>query len=192
VQNIEDLKGKTVAIGNIEGGAYYAAMALTEALGLEAGTDVWFNTEEFENGFKALENGKVAATIIVSGAPYTELDAILKNPDLRLLPIEGKAAEQIVAAKRGYQYATIPAGTYKNQAEAVATVGVKTVLICNADLPIEQAKSITAAIFSHTAEIRSSFANEIRIEAAAQDVFIPFHQGAAEYFAAQGLQVSAE
>ena len=90
-----------------------------------------------------------------------------------------------------YTVHTIPAGTYEGQTEDVQTVTVKATLIVSANASEEAVYSLTAAIFDNIDAISAENAKgtELSIENATSGMTVPFHAGAAKYFAEKGVNV---
>ena len=88
----------------------------------------------------------------------------------------------------------IPAGTYQGQTEDVTTVTVKATLIVSADASEEDVYKLTAAIFDNIDAIAAENAKgaELSIENATSGMTVPFHAGAAKYFAEKNVTVAVE
>ena len=88
----------------------------------------------------------------------------------------------------------IPAETYKGQTADVTTVTVKATLIVSADASEEAVYSLTAAIFDNIDAISAENAKgtELSIENATSGMTVPFHAGAAKYFAEKGVDVEVQ
>ena len=78
------------------------------------------------------------------------------------------------------------------QTEDVQTVTVKATLIVSADASEEAVYNLTAAIFENIDAISAENAKgtELSIENATSGMTVPFHAGAAKYFAEKGVEVS--
>ena len=87
----------------------------------------------------------------------------------------------------------IPAGTYTNQAEDILTVGSKATIIANSKVSDDQAYTIVKTIFEGKDTITESHAkgSELDLEYAST-CGLPYHPGAAKYFAEKGFTVDAK
>ena len=85
----------------------------------------------------------------------------------------------------------IPADTYPGQPEPIETITIKATMIVDADLDEEVVYQLTAAIYDHKDEIAQENAKgeELTIENATSGIAVPFHAGAARYFAEHGVTV---
>ncbi len=89
--------------------------------------------------------------------------------------------------------ATIPGGTYKGQASDIKSVSSWNFIVANKDLPDDTAYAITKAILSATdpkSEIYPSAAGTLAKNALMNRV-VPFHPGAARYYAEAGVKLPA-
>ena len=82
----------------------------------------------------------------------------------------------------------------KGQTEAVKTVTVKATLIVSTALAEEDVYNITKAIFDNVDAITAAHAKgaELSLENATSGMTVPFHAGAAKYFAEKGVNVETK
>lgn len=194
IKTVADLKGKKVSIGAPGSGVYFNAMDVLAAAGI-AETDIKPQYQNFDESADALKDGKIDAAFIVAGAPtpaITELS--MTNANTRIVPIDGDFAEKLMKANSFYSVYKIPANTYKNQAEEIATVTVKATLIVSADASKEDVYKLTAAIFDNAESISKEHAKgaELSLANATEGATVPFHEGAAQYFAEKGIEVATK
>ena len=111
-----------------------------------------------------------------------------------MVPIDGEVAASMQASNPFYTEYVIPAGTYAGQEEDVTTMAIKATLIVSADASEDTVYNITKAIFDNIDAITTAHAKgaELSIENATGDISVPFHAGAAKYFAEQGVTVVTE
>ncbi len=191
IKSVADLKGKAVSIGAPGSGVYFNAMDVLTAAGLSE-TDIKAQYQSFADSADALKDGKIDAAFIVAGAPTPAITELCTTNDAYLVPIDGAVAETLMASCPFYTVYTVPAGTYEGQTEDVDTVTVKATLIVNADATEEDVYNLTAAIFDNAEAITAENAKgaELSIENATSGMTVPFHAGAAKYFAEKGVEVA--
>ena len=89
-----------------------------------------------------------------------------------------------------YTPSVIPAGTYAGIDEDKLTVGVKAIIIAGEDVTDEEAYTIVSTLFENAAEITQAHAKGADLDLAyGAECGIPYHPGAAKYFAEKGLNV---
>lgn len=190
IKSVADLKGKTVSIGAPGSGVYFNAMDVLTAAGLTE-ADIKPQYQSFADSADALKDGKIDAAFIVAGAPTPAITELCTTNDAYLVPIDGAVADKLMADCPFYTVYEIPAETYKGQTEAVKTVTVKATLIVSADASEEDVYNLTAAIFDNIDAITAEHVKgtELSLENATSGMTVPFHAGAAKYFAEKGITV---
>ncbi len=193
IKEIEDLKGKSVSIGAPGSGVYFNAMDIMTAAGLTI-DDIKPQYQSFEDSKEALKDGKIQAAFIVAGAPTTAITELATTNGVSLVPIDGDLRDQILEDDPYYSPMTIEAGTYPGQDEDLETITIKAVLICDADLSEEEVYKMTASIFDHKDDIALENAKGefLDLEFATDGIALPFHAGAAKYYAENGVTVRTE
>ena len=191
IKSVADLKGKSVSIGAPGSGVYFNAVDVLGAAGLTE-EDINAQYQSFADSADALKDGKIDAAFIVAGAPTPAITELCTTNAAYLVPIDGEVAETLMASCPFYTVYEIPAETYAGQTEAVKTVTVKATLIVNADATEEDVYSLTAAIFDNIEAITAENAKgaELSLENATSGMTVPFHSGAAKYFAEKGVEVA--
>ncbi len=191
IKSVADLKGKSVSIGAPGSGVYFNAMDVLTAAGLTE-ADIKAQYQSFADSADALKDGKIDAAFIVAGAPTPAITELCTTNSAYLVPIDGAVADALMASCPFYTVYTVPAETYPGQTEDVKTVTVKATLIVNADATEEDVYNLTAAIFDNAEAITAENAKgaELSIENATSGMTVPFHAGAAKYFAEKGVDVA--
>ena len=190
IKSVADLAGKAVSIGAPGSGVYFNAIDVLTAAGLTE-EDINAQYQSFADSADALKDGKIDAAFIVAGPPTPAITELCTTNDAYLVPIDGEVADNLMASCPFYTVHTIPAGTYEGQEEDVQTVTVKATLIVSADASEEAVYNLTAAIFDNIEAISAENAKgtELSIENATSGMTVPFHAGAAKYFAEKGVEV---
>ena len=189
IQSVEDLQGKTVSIGAEESGSEQNALQILAAYGLNDKLVDTVNLN-YEDAAAQLKAGKVDAIFITAGAPSPVLTELAGECGIRLLNVDGAAAQRLTSAYSAYSGVTLPAGTYPGQTEEVQTVGVKAVLLASDELPAKQVQKLTELLFSGREGMEEQLGIPLDAEQdAVEGVGIPFHAGAAAYYKAAGITV---
>ena len=120
IQSIEDLHGRTVSIGAEESGSEQNARQILSAYGLNDKMVSMVNLN-YEDAAAQLKAGRVDAIFMTVGAPSPVLTALAGECGIRLLKVDGTAAQRLQSAYSAYSGVTLPAGTYPGQTEKVQT-----------------------------------------------------------------------
>lgn len=193
IKSVADLKGKSVSIGAPGSGVYFNAMDVLAAAGLTE-NDIKAQYQSFGDSADALKDGKIDAAFIVAGPPTPAITELCTTNNAYLVPIDGEIAEKLMADNPFYTVHTIPAKTYAGQENDVNTVTVKATLIVSADASEDDVYALTKAIFDNIEAITTENAkgSELSLENATQGMTVPFHKGAAKYFAEKNIEVPVE
>ena len=190
ITSVEDLRGKSVSIGAAGSGTYFNAIDVLNAAGISL-DDIHPQYQSFEDSKESLKDGKIDAAFIVAGAPTTAITELATTNGVYLINIDGELRDEILEACPYYTALEIPADTYPGQTQAVDTITVKATVIVSAALDEETVYRMTAAIFDHVDEISAENAKgaELSAENATEGMAVPFHAGAAKYYAEHGITV---
>ncbi len=193
IKSVADLKGKSVSIGAPGSGVYFNAVDVLSAAGLTE-ADIKAQYQSFADSADALKDGKIDAAFIVAGAPTPAITELCTTNQAYLVPIEDDVAAKLMQSNPFYTEYVIPAGTYAGQEADVKTVTVKATLIVTADASEDDVYALTKAIFDNIDAITAENAKgaELSLENATGGMTVPFHAGAAKYFAEKGIEVPVE
>ncbi len=193
IKSVADLRGKKVSIGAAGSGVYFNAIDILAAAGLTE-ADIVPQYQSFADSADALKDKKIDAAFIVAGAPTPAIQELCTTTAAYLVPIDGAIADKLMQDNSFYTTYTIPANTYDKQTTAVTTVTVKATLIVSTTASEEDVYNITKAIFDNKEAITTAHAKgaELSLENATQGMSVPFHKGAAKYFAEKGITVEAK
>lgn len=193
IKTVADLKGKKVSIGAAGSGVYFNAIDVLGAAGLTE-EDIVPQYQSFGDSADALKDGKIDAAFIVAGAPTPAIQELCTSAKAYLVPIDGAIAEKLMKDSPFYTTYKVPAGTYNGQDADVTTVTVKATLIVSASASEDAVYNITKAIFDNIDAVTAAHAKgaELSIENATTGFTVPFHAGAAKYFAEKNVTVETK
>ena len=193
IKSVADLKGKTVSIGAPGSGVYFNAVDVLNAAGLTE-EDIKPQYLSFADSTDGLKDGKIDAAFIVAGPPTPAITELCTTNDAYLVPIDGDVSKKLMDTCPFYTEHVIPAGTYEGQETDVTTVTVKATLIVSASASEEDVYKLTAAIFDNIDAITAENGKgaELSLENATSGMTVPFHAGAAKYFAEKGVEVETK
>ena len=130
----------------------------------------------------------IDAAFVVAGAPTPAVTDLATSKDMYLVSLDDEHVAKLQEISGAYTKSIIPAGTYSKQDADVVTVGVKATIIANGQVSEDQAYTIVKTIFEGKDNIAHDKAKELDLEYAST-CGLPYHAGAAKYFAEQGITV---
>ena len=188
IENITDLQGKRVNIGNPGSGTRGTWEVIQEALGWSR-DDLALAAEmkSAETG-QALCDGKIDSYFWLVGHPSALTQETLATCDSHLVNATGPEIEALVEDRPYYRVATIPAGMYNNE-EDVTTFGVGATFVSSADVPDEVVYTVVKAVFDNFEQFKAlhpAFANLSEEEMISDSLSAPLHPGAVKYYEERG------
>ena len=189
IKSVEDLKGKNVSIGSQGSGVYFNALDFLAAYDMTI-DDISAQYLSFGDSAESLKDGKIDAAFVVAGAPTPAVTDLCTTKGAYLIALDDEHVAKLQEISSAYTASTIPAGTYEGIDEDVLTVGVKAIIIANEDVTEDEAYAIVSTIFENKDAITEAHAKgaELDLEYAAT-CGIPYHAGAAKFFAEKGYEV---
>ena len=190
---LHDAVGGTFGVGPAASTTESSSLLGLEVAGITAENSTFQNVT-LGDGADNVANGVMTAATAFAGIPVgAQLNASVTT-DCVWLGFTDAELDAILAANPSYYKTVIPAGTYNGQTEDVATVTVKATLIVSASASEDDVYKLTAAIFDNIDAIAQENAKgyELSLENATSGLTVPFHAGAAKYFAEKGITVVTE
>ena len=190
IASVADLKGKSVCVGDVGSGTYYNTIDVLAAYDMTI-KDVTPVYQSFGDSTESLKDGKIDAAFLCAGEPTTAVVELAASTPVFLISIDEEHMDKLLKACPYYSEYTIPAGTYEGFDEDTTTITVKCTLICSADLDEDLVYAITKIIFEAKDAITELHdkGSKLDLEFATADITVPFHPGAAKYFAEKGIEV---
>lgn len=193
VENVRDLQGKRVSVGEHDSGTEQNAEQILLSYGLNDRLLEKVNLN-YSDAADQLEKGEIDAFFCTAGVQANVVEELARRADIRLISIGTKEIRALLDSYGYYSECIIPAGTYTGQEEDVETVGVKAVLLADDQLSEDTVKKITAGLFSHISELQQAIPVDFSFtpETAAENIPVPFHKGASAYYKEQGVTIPEE
>ena len=189
IKSMDDLRGKNVSIGSAGSGVYFNALDFLAAYGM---TEADINPQylSFGDSAESLKDGKIDAAFVVAGAPTTAVVDLCATKGAYLVGVDAEHVAALKELNGAYTECVIPAGTYEGIDEDITTVAVKAIIIGNGQVSEEDAYTIVSTIFENAAAITEAHAKGAELDLAyGAECGLPYHAGAAKYFAEKGFTV---
>ena len=188
ITSIEDLKGKTVSIGAKGSGVYFNALDLLGAYGLTE-NDIKPEYLNFGDSTDSLKDGKIDAAFVVAGAPTPAVQDLSTGKQVYLVSLDKEHVDSLIASSPYYKEYTISKEVY-NTPEDVTTVAVAAVVIARNDVSEAAIYNFVSAIFNNINDIGHAKKAELSLDFASSITNVPYHPGAAKYFAEKDITVN--
>jgi uncharacterized protein len=189
IRNATALRGKRINLGSPGSGERVSMERVLAALGF-APTDFAATRElPLAQQHDALCANALDAIVYTVHHPNGFVEDAIRTCGGVLVDVSGPPIEALLSRHPEYSRLVISADTYTGHPEAVATIGVRTMIITTARLPDAVAYEITRALFENIDDFRRlhpDFAMLLPRDMVPTVVGMPVHRGAARYYRARG------
>ncbi|MDN6400990.1 MAG: TAXI family TRAP transporter solute-binding subunit, partial [Brachybacterium sp.] len=186
IDSIEDIKGKSVSVGDQNSGVELNARTVVDAYGLSY-DDFSADYLPYAEAIDQMRNGQLDAAFVTSGLPNSAVTDLATSDDVKVVPFTGDGREKLLSEHDYFGEGEIPAGTY-GDSKAAETLTIPNLLVVSPSLSDDAVYDITKTLFDNIDKIQSSHnaAKDITVDNA-QDVPVSeLAPGAKQYFDEQG------
>ena len=195
IAKMTDLKGKRVSTGSPGSATEVMAFRLLEAVGLDKDKDVTRERLGVAESVNAVKDGKIDAFFWVGGLPTAGVTDLANTPGNKVKLIDHADAVAAMNKKYGNLYVedTISKDVYRGMDVDNKQATVMNILVTHENMDDKTAYNIVKTIFDKRDDLiavhkeAASFKLENQKASASP---IPFHPGAAKYFAEKGVKVN--
>lgn len=189
ITSVADLKGKKLEMLAAGDGVEVASKAIMDALGIP-----WSDIKAEYSGNRVqaasrLKTGQVDAIIDGTGIGGAWVSDLVGDGKFKLISLSDREIQQVSAKYPAFSAMTIPANSYKGQAQSVKTVGNWTVLVTRADLSTDLVYNITKVLFENQSYLkdRHKYFTDLKPENIVDAVIAPLHPGTEKYYKETGI-----
>lgn len=148
IRSVDDLAGRSVAVGQTgSGSSLMACRVLTTA-----GVEVQNRPLGLDDGLKALRTGSVDAVFWSGGLPTRTIVEALHTSSLRLVPLDSLARELQERYNADYRPAAVPVGVYGSSVQ-VATLASPNILVSRQDAEPDLVTAVLETVFTRQDEM---------------------------------------
>ena len=144
---------------------------------------------DFGDSADSLKDGKIDAAFIVAGAPTPAVQDLGTGKQIYLVSLDKEHIDSLIASSPYYKEYTISKDVYGTP-EDVTTVAVAAVVIARNDVTEAAIYNFVSAVFDNIDEIGHAKKSELSIDFASSISNVPYHPGAAKYFAEKDITVN--
>ncbi|MGM0498923.1 MAG: TAXI family TRAP transporter solute-binding subunit [Bacillota bacterium] len=183
INSIEDLKGKSVAVGAPGSGAEANASQILDFFGLTY-DDIQEDYLSFGEAASRLKDRQIDAAFLTAGIPTAAVMDVAATQDIKLLNFSDQDIESLNKAYPYLTGVTVPAGTYTGLDNDVQTVALQAILVAESNLSEEVVYNITKAIFENRDTLIAAHdrARDITLDGAQSGMTVELHPGAQKYY----------
>ena len=195
ISKIGDLKGKRVSTGSPGSATEVMAFRVIEAAGLDKDKDMTRERLGVAESVNAVKDRKIDAFFWVGGLPTAGVTDLANTPGLKIKMIDHADLVGKMNQKYGNLYVedTIPKSVYRGMEADNHQATVMNILVANENMDEKTAYEIVKTIFEKRDDliaVHKEAANFKLENQKASASPLPFHPGAAKYFAEKGIKVN--
>lgn len=189
ITSVEELKGKSVCVGDQGSGTEFNAIQVLEAYGMTE-DDINVVYTDFGGASEMLKQGQIDAAFTVAGAPTTAITELATSGmDFSMVSLTQEAVDYLTEKYPFLVQENLPAGTYQGVDTETVCVATKAVLVASADVSEDVVYELTKAMFENIdalGEGHDKFKG-VTAELACADAAVDIHPGALRYYQEIGL-----
>ena len=187
IKTVADLAGKKVSIGAAGSGVYFNAIDVLGAYGLTE-EDIEPTYQSFGDSAEALQDGQIDAAFVVAGAPTTAVTSLAATSPVYLVSLDDEHIAALQETSPYYSKNVISKDAYGTD-DDVTTVAIGAVVIVRDDVSDADVYNFLYGVFENLDNLSHDKAKELSLEFATSVADVPYHPGAAAYYADKGFEV---
>lgn len=192
INSIKDFKGKGLAVQTRGNTAEVITKQLLEVHGLKYEDMRTSFLPSYTDAASLLKDGQAHVFTLGTTIPASSIMDLGSSRDIKLLDLKD-SLEAMRKLNAGYYGIELPANTYPKQTAPVTKIGYAAHLIVSCKLPEQR-------VYDMMKTIHANFRDLVLVNKAmegvgpkemAVDIGVPFHPGAAKFYAEQGIKVGS-
>jgi uncharacterized protein len=193
IAKMADLKGRRISTGAPGSGTETIALRMLEGFGINPDKDVTREKLSVAESVNALKDRKIDAFFWSGGVPTAAVTDLGATPGVKIKLLDHADVIPKLVQKYGALYVpgVIKAGSYPGQAKDVQVADVWNLLVVNEKMDEALVHDVVKTLFEKKADLAAvhSEAQNLKLDQQyAGGAPIPFHPGAARYFAENGMK----
>lgn len=193
INSIQDIKGKSFNVGGAGSGTEYSSNLILETLAGYSNDDFKAEHLGYFEASSAMQNSQLQGMNAEGGIPTSAISELAASKTaVKFLEFTDDDYNKIKEVAPYYGQFTIPAGLYSGQDEEVKTIGIKSTLICSAELDEELVYNLTKTIYENYDAIKGDHnaIEKVTLQEAINGLPpVPLHKGAIRYYEEKGLSI---
>ncbi len=188
IRDFPDLKGKKFTFGQPGSGPYQVGLDLLTVYGMKR-EDGKMITLAWNEAVDALRDESLDAVLWTTSFPAPAVVDAGTDRQINLIQLNPSKIKEFQQKFPSWIDVTIPAGTYKRQAQAVKTIGTPVFFAVDKALPDTLVYGLAKALFENRSDLATTHVllKYISKDTVAKGMGIPLHPGAEKYFKEAGI-----
>ena len=190
ITDITQVKGRNISTGSPGSGTNFMAETVLKAL--DIAPDSYKDSRlSFTESANALRDGTIDVGFWSVGPGTSSILDLATTHDIHIIEFTPEQTQQVLAANDTYSDVELAGGTYRGVDQAVPTIGVWNVMICQASLDTEMVYNLVKALYEHNDYLQKI--HHVAAYTTPENVVkyspIPLHPGTIRYLEKKGIAV---
>ena len=195
ITKLADMKGKRVSTGSPGSATEVMAFRIIEAAGMDKDKDMKRERLGAAESVNAIKDRKIDAFFWVGGLPTAAVTDLANTPGVKIRMIDHSEVVDAMNKKHGQLYIadTIQKSTYRGMDVDNKQATVWNILVANENMTDKTAYDIVKTIFDKRDDLIAVHKEAENFKLDSQKASaspVPFHPGAAKYFAEKGVKLN--
>ena len=189
VNSVKDLKGKAISTQPRGNTGELITGQLLKTYGLTY-NDVKMSFVSYTDSVTQMQDGHAQAFGLGTTIPAGAIMDLASARPVKVLDLS-EALDGMRKLNPGYTLVTIPKGTYPKQEQDTKVIGYATHIVASCKLPADTVYKMTKAVADNVSSLGAVVKSmgALKAKDLAEDIGVPFHPGAAKYYAEAGIKV---
>jgi uncharacterized protein len=189
VNSVKDLKGKAISTQPRGNTGELITGQLLKTYGLSY-NDVKMSFVSYTDSVTQMQDGHAHAFGLGTTIPAGAIMDLASARPVKVLDLSD-ALDGMRKLNPGYTLVTIPKGTYPKQEQDTKVIGYATHIVASCKLPAETVYKMTKAVADNVTSLAAVVKpmSSLKPKDMAEDIGVPFHPGAAKFYAEAGIKV---
>ncbi|OMP68442.1 TAXI family TRAP transporter solute-binding subunit [Domibacillus epiphyticus] len=189
IKSVEDLKGKTINVGQKGLLTEEVARRILESYDMSYDDMGSVQNLSFADAVEQMKDGRIDLMFWTVPLPFSVLTDLSQSKDMELLSLPDEKIEELTKQNKGLVKTTIPKGVYKGVDHEVQTIQSPLVVIANKNTPEDLVYEFTKTLHDNLEEFKNidPALESVNQEDLTADIGVPFHPGAETFYKEQQL-----
>jgi uncharacterized protein len=189
VNSVKDLKGKAISTQPRGNTGEMITGQLLKTYGLSY-NDVKMSFVSYTDSVTQMQDGHAQAFGLGTTIPAGAIMDLASARAVKVLDLSD-ALDGMRKLNPGYTLVTIPKGTYPKQEQDTKVIGYATHIVASCKLPADTVYKMTKAVADNVSSLAAVVKpmSSLKAKDMAEDIGVPFHPGAAKFYAEAGIKV---
>jgi TRAP transporter TAXI family solute receptor len=183
IKSYSDVRGKRIGMGGPGSSVANAALLIFEHYGITK-NDFKPYYFVYKETIEGIRDGSLDGGFLAGGYPMPSYLELSTNNDIRIVPVDEKVTEKIIAEHPGYQTSIVKAKSYKGLDQDARVVGWTNAIWTHAGVSDDLVYGWLKNLFDHRDDYYAVHrdAKVLTMKDYQKGVSVPFHRGAEKYF----------